>query len=281
MDKLSIAIFFLFFTLSFARTPLTQQENDITDLKLPSTLPEPDTTPKNQLDKEAQHVQENQDLLLQDNLLEPKGKKTKALPLTFVRLRPINCHFWVRSRRPSRLCHHHHFHHAHNLKPRTHSTHLDDQVPYGNKDMIVSSGENNDDLDHVMFTHGGMHQFPDEWMSFLHHNNDNEDDDEEKMSKFIIKRNNHDKFDKMKLKGQFYDPLDDDDDDDDDEDDKISAMQHEDHHSFDKKKMKKHLHHHHEEEEHEAEEGNEAHKEEKKTGGFVRHIRKFLDNYFD
>lgn len=105
MTKLSIAVFFLFFTLSFARTPLTQQENDI---KLPRTLPERDATPTNKLDKETHHVQENQDLP------ELKGKEIKPLPLTFVRLRPINRHFRARSSRlPNRLCHHH-FHHAHN-----------------------------------------------------------------------------------------------------------------------------------------------------------------------
>ncbi|OIT36058.1 hypothetical protein A4A49_27802 [Nicotiana attenuata] len=268
MDKLSIAIFFIFFTLSFARTPLTQQENDI---KLPHTLPERDATPTNQLDKETHHVQEIQDLP------EPKAKKIKALPLTFVRLRPINRHFRARSSRlPNRLCHHH-FHHAHNLKPKTH---LDDhdQIPYG-KDMILSSGEKSDFDDHAMFD-GGMHQVPEEWMSFLHDNNE-DDDDEQKMSKFIIKRDNHNKFAKLKLKNQFYDPFDDEDEEDEDEDDNITAMQYDDHNSIAKKKLKKHLRHHHEEEEQGAEEQNEAHKEEKKTGGFVRHIRKFLDHYFE
>ncbi|KAK6783422.1 hypothetical protein RDI58_021219 [Solanum bulbocastanum] len=268
MDKLFIAIFFFFFAFSFARTPLTQQENDITNIK----LPESDATPTtNQFDKETQHVQENQ-----DHLLESRDKKNKALPLTFVRLHSINRHFPARSRRPSRLCDHHHFHHAHNLKPRTHSTHLDDQIPYGN-DMIPSD-DDADDFEHVF--PGGLHQVPEEWMSFLHQNNEDDDDDEQKMSKFIIKRNKHDKFGKMKLKGHLYDSFEEAREHE-DEDGEISAMQHEDHHSFDKKKMKKHLHHHHEEEEQEAVEGNETHKEEKKTGGLVKHIRKFLDNYFD
>ncbi|KAG5593340.1 hypothetical protein H5410_043854 [Solanum commersonii] len=271
MDKLSIAIFFLFFAFSFALTPLTQKENDITNIK----LPESDATPTtNQFDKETQHVQENQ-----DHLPESRDKKNKALPLTFVRLRSINHHFPARSRRPSRLCDHHHFHYAHNLKPRTQSTHLDDQIPYGN-DMIPSD-DDDDDFEHVF--PGGLHQVPEEWMNFLHQNNEDDDDDdvdEQKMSKFIIKRNKHDKFGKMKLKGHLYDPFEEEHEHE-DEDGEISAMQYEDHHSFDKKKMKKHLHHHHEEEEQEAVEGNETHKEEKKTGGLVKHIRKFLDNYFD
>lgn len=263
MDKLTMAIFFLFFVFSFARTPLTEQENDIINIKLPSTLAETDAISTSQFDKEAQHVQEKQ-----DHLPEPRDKKTKALLLTLVRLHPINHHFRVRSKPPSLLCHHHHCHHEDNLKPRIQSTYLDDEIPYGN-DMIPSN-DNGNDFDHVF--PGGLRQVPQEWMSFLRHNNDeDDDDDEQKMSKFIIKRNNHDKFGKMKFKGRLYDPID---DGEEDEDDKISAMQHEDHHSFEKKKMKKHLHHHHEE-------GNEAHKEEKKTGGFVRHIRKFLDNYFD
>ncbi|CAN4077595.1 unnamed protein product [Withania somnifera] len=266
MNKLPIAIFFLFFAFSFARTPLTQQENDVTHIKLPETLSESDATPTNQFDKETQHVQENQ-----DHFPASRGKKSKALPLTFLRLRPINRHFPVRSRSPSQLCHHH-LQHAHNLKPRTQSTFLDDVIPYGN-DMLLSSGDNNN-FDHVF--PGGMHLVPEEWMRFLYHNNE-DDDDEQKMSKFIIKRNNHNNFGKMKLKDHLYDPF----DEEEDGDDKISAMQHEDHHSFDKKKMKKHLHHHHEQEEQEPKEGNDSHKEKRKTGGFVKHIRKFLDNYFD
>ncbi|CAN4127243.1 unnamed protein product [Withania somnifera] len=262
MDKFPIAIFFLFFTFSFARTPLTQQENDITHIKLPGTLPESDATPTNQFDKETQHVQENQ-----DHLPAPRGKEIKALPLTFVRQHPINRQFPVRSKRPSRLCQHH-FHHAHNLKPTTESTHFDDLTPYGN------------DFDHVL--PGGMHRVHEEWMSFLYHNNEDDDDDddeeEQMMSKFIIKRSNHDKFGELKLMiDHLYYPF----DDEDDEVDKISAMQHEDHHSFDNKKMKKLLHHHREEEEQEPKEENELHKEKKKTGGFVKHIRKFLDTYFD
>ncbi|KAF3650696.1 hypothetical protein FXO38_17005 [Capsicum annuum] len=270
MDKLLIAIFFLFFTFSLARTPLTQEENDIPHIKLPESHPESDATSTNQFDKEIQHVQENQ-----DHLPEPKGKKIKALPLTLVRLRPINRHFRVRPKRPSRLCNHHHFRHAHNLKPGTQSAQLDDLIPHGT-DMILSSGENSY-FDHVMF-HDGMHRVPEEWMSFLYNND--EDDDEQKMSNFIINRNNHNKFGRMKLKERFYDPLDD--EEDEDEHAKISEMQQEDQHSFDKKEMKKQLlKRHHEEEEREAEEGNGALREGKKTGGFMKHIRKFLDNYFD
>lgn len=107
MDKLSIAIFFLFFAFSFARTPVTQQENDIINIK----LPEFDATPTtNQIDKETQHVQDNE-----DHIPESRDKKNKVLPLTLVRLHSINRHFPDRSRRPSRLCDHHHFHHADNL----------------------------------------------------------------------------------------------------------------------------------------------------------------------
>ncbi|KAI3468622.1 hypothetical protein Pfo_025285 [Paulownia fortunei] len=113
-------------------------------------------------------------------------------------------------------------------------------IPYGN-DMIVSSGENSDFEDPVL--HGEGRSVPGRWVRLHHHHHDDEDSDS-------------------------------DEDEDEDQVKKIVFKRY-DHNSFDRekelkvlKKLRKHFRHQNGEE------------EKKKKGGFMKRVRKFLDQYF-
>ncbi|XP_009628593.1 uncharacterized protein [Nicotiana tomentosiformis] len=280
MTKLSVAVLFLLFTLSFARIPVSQPENDVTHLKLPSendvirpehpnTLPEfDDSAPILSLPKSADNEETH---------------SVHSMPLTLVKFRPINRRFRLRSNLPLRLCRHH-FHHRYPVSRR--------QIPYGN-DMILSSGKN---IDFDKFVYRvGVREIPADQVNFPHYHHDDEDDDhkEEKISKFLDNReklgkiskfldDDRVKFGKKKLKRQNQFQAHRFDKEDDNEDDKRSKLYAkyygEDQYSFDRMKLRKRFHYRDAEEE---EEKAKWHKRGKKRGGFMRSIRKFFHHYFD
>ncbi|XP_055819590.1 uncharacterized protein LOC129888663 [Solanum dulcamara] len=288
MAKLSVAVLFLFFTLSIARTPLTQPENDVTHLKLPSEndviLPElPHTLPES--DDSAVNVN------IPSKSDHEDTRSVHSVPLTLVRFRPINRRFRFRSSLPFRLCHH--------LKPGSQR-----QIPFGN-DMILPS-KRNIDFDKFVYRIG-VRQIPSDRFSFRrhqyndkkiwkflydrekfggmklkdqlphhhHHHDDNEDNDHEQrmISKLQINLENQGNFDEIKSKNenQFHahhvnDVA--------DERSKLYAKHYE-------MKLRNRFHYNNGEEEEKAKEENKWHKREKKKGGFMRGIRKFLHQYFD
>lgn len=283
MAKLSVVVLFLFFTLSLARTPSTHPENDVTHLKLPSeedvnlpelphTLPESDdSTPTSNLPTKSDHEE---------------TRSAHPVPLTLVRFRPINRRFRLRYSVPFRLCHH--------LK-----TGSQRQIPFGN-DMIVPS-KRNIDFDKLGYR-VGVRQIPSDRFSFRHlqhndktiwkflydrerfgemkwkdqlphhHHVENEDNDHEqrKISKFQIMPENQGKYGEIKSKNenQFGTHHA---NDESDERSKLYAKHYE-------MKLRKRFHYNYGEE---AKEENKWHKREKKKGGFMRGIRKFLHHYFD
>ncbi|OIT19404.1 PREDICTED: uncharacterized protein LOC109221482 [Nicotiana attenuata] len=251
MAKLSVAVLFLLFTLTLARTPLTQPENDATHLKLPSEndviRPEhPNTLPE--------FGDSASILSLPRNSVDEETHSVHPMPLTLVKFRPINRRFRLRSNLPFRLCRHY-FHHRNHV-----SRH---QIPYGN-DMILSSRKN---IDFDKFVYRvGVREIPADRINFPHyHLNDEVDDHKEKISKL---QDDREKFGKMKLKRQnqfrvhrFVDF-------NDNEADKRSKH-------FDRMKLRKRFHYRDAAEE-EEEEKAKWHKRGNKKGGFMRSIRKFF-----
>ncbi|XP_009786379.1 uncharacterized protein LOC107793162 [Nicotiana tabacum] len=275
MAKISVAVLFLLFTLSFARIPVSQPENDVMHLKLPS---ENDVIRPEHLNTLQEFEDSAPILSLPKNADNEETHSVHTLPLTLVKFR-------LRSNLPFRLCRHH-FHHRDPVSRR--------QIPYGN-DKILSSGKN---IDFDKFAYRvGVRELPSDRVNFHHYHHDNEDDDhkEEKISKFLDKReklgkiskfldDDRVKFGKKKLKRQNQFQAHRFDKDDDIEDDKRSKLDAkyygEDQFSFDRMKLRKHFHYRDAAEE-EEEEKAKWHKRGKKKGGFMRSIRKFLHHYFD
>lgn len=283
MAKLSVAVLFLFFTLSLARdvTHLKlPSENDVIRPELPNTLPESEDSVTT--------------VSLPSKSDDEETRSVHPVPLTLVRFRPINRRFPLRSNLPFRLCHHH-FHH---LKPGSRR-----QIPFGN-DMILSS-KRNIDFDKFVYR-VGVRQIPSDRFNFHH---DHYDD--KQIWKFLYDR---ERFGEMKLEDQsphhhhhhHHDANHEDDDheqkkisefldrskvgeiksknqnqfyahhvDDDDEADKRSKLYAK-HYEM---KSRKRFHYDDGEEEKAKEE--KWHKGETKKGGFMRGIRKFLHHYFD
>lgn len=280
MAKLFFAVLFLFFNLSLARTPFTQPENDVTHLKLPSendlAIPElPHTLPESDDSAPAVNIPSKSD--------HENTRSVHSVPVTLVRFRPINRRFRLRSRLPFRLCHH--------LKPGSQR-----QIPYGN-DMILPFKRN---IDFDKFLNRiGVRQIPSDPFSFRHHRYN-----DKKIWKFLYDREN---FGEMKLKDQLPHHHDENEDNDHvqrqisinsenqgnfgeiksknenefhahDESDKRSKLYVK-HYEMN---LRKRFHYNNgEEEEEKAKEENKWHKREKKKGGFMRGIRKFLHHYFD
>ncbi|NP_001234113.1 uncharacterized protein LOC778318 precursor [Solanum lycopersicum] len=278
MAKLFFAVLFLFFNLSLARTPFTQPENDVTHLKLPSendlAIPElPHTLPESDDSAPAVNIPSKSD--------HENTRSVHSVPVTLVRFRPINRRFRLRSRLPFRLCHH--------LKPGSQR-----QIPYGN-DMILPSKRN---IDFDKFLNRiGVRQIPSDPFSFRHHRYN-----DKKIWKFLYDREN---FGEMKLKDQL--PHHDENEDNDHEQRQISISSENQgnfgeiksknenefhaHDESDKRSklyvkhyemnLRKRFHYNNGEEGEKAKEENKWHKREKKKGGFMRGIRKFLHHYFD
>ncbi|CAN4077411.1 unnamed protein product [Withania somnifera] len=279
MKKLSYAVLFLFFTLSLARTPLNLPENDVTRLKLPSendailpelhktvrekdvTLPElPKALPENDviLTKVSKNPPETDESLSADRIpSRPYREETRTfqtVPLKLVRLRPINRRFRLRYNLPFRLCHHH-------LKPVSRR-----QIPFGN-DMIPSS-QRNIDFDKLVYRIG-LRRIPSDPVNFHQHNDRKiwkSPDDRQKfgeMKKDQLPHHHHHRHN---------DDIEDNDHDHEHEQRKISKFL-EDGEKFWGMNLKDQLHHHHHHHDEKA--------KEKKKGGFMRGIRKFLHHYFD
>ncbi|TMW97585.1 hypothetical protein EJD97_005285 [Solanum chilense] len=280
MAKLFFAVLFLFFNLSLARTPFTQPENYVTHLKLPSendlVIPElPHTLPESDDSVPAVNIPSKSD--------HENTRSVHSVPVTLVRFRPINRRFSLRSRLPFRLCHH--------LKPGSQR-----QIPYGN-DMILPSKRN---IDFDKFLNRiGVRQIPSDPFSFRHHRYN-----DKKIWKFLYDREN---FGEMKLKDQL--PHHHNENEDNDHEQRQISINSENQGNFGEIKSKnenqfhahdesdkrsklyvkhyemnlrKRFHYNNgEEEEEKAKEENKWHKREKKKGGFMRGIRKFLHHYFD
>ncbi|XP_006352252.1 uncharacterized protein [Solanum tuberosum] len=288
MAKLFVAVLFLFFNLSLARTPFTQPENDVTHLKLPSendvVIPElPHTLPESDGSAPAVNIPSKSD--------HEDTRSVHSVPVTLVRFRPINRRFRLRSSLPFRLCHH--------LKPGSQR-----QIPFGN-DMILPSKRN---IDFEKFVNRiGVRQIPSDPFSFRHHRYN-----DKKIWKFLYDREN---FGEMKLKDQLphHHHHHDENEDNDHEQRQISMSQinrenqgnfgeiksknenqfvaHHVNDESDKRSklyakhhemnLRKRFHYNNGEEEEKDMEENKWHKREKKKGGFMRGIRKFLHHYFD
>ncbi|KAG8375089.1 hypothetical protein BUALT_Bualt10G0064100 [Buddleja alternifolia] len=119
------------------------------------------------------------------------------------------------------------------------------EIPYGN-DMIVASGENSDFEDPVI--HGGGRRTSGWWVRLHHHHHRHRDEDSDSDS------DNEDDDRKKKMVFKRYD-----------------------HGRFDTEKQLKALKEMRKRFRHESEEEEEKHK---KGTGFMRRVRKFLDNYF-
>ncbi|XP_059308929.1 uncharacterized protein LOC132060073 isoform X1 [Lycium ferocissimum] len=269
MAKLSVTILFLFFTLSLARTPLTEPENDVTHLKLPS---------ENDVIRTEHHV-----------------------PLTLVRFRPINRRFRLQSNLPFRLCRHHRnpvF--KHQIPYGNNDMILSSKKNNIDFDKFVYRiGVQQIPSDRFNFHHQRHHyddhkekkiwkfledremlrkmKLKDQSPHHHHHHDDDEEDGDREQKREDQGGELNQEFSLNQFHAHHVD---------DDEDDKMSKLyaKHygEDHYSFDRMKLRKRFHYNNgEAEEEKAKKENKWHKKEEKKGGFMRSVRKFLHNYFD
>lgn len=183
MARLSLALLFLLFTLSAARSPLSKPENDVTVSELSDSVTKSDAGDAIRLPSESNH-QETDAVEA-----ETKSVVAEVMPLNLVRFRPINRRFGIRSALPSRRCHHR-FRNGHQPKMLMRSG---VQIPYGN-DMILLG-------DATLHSH--VRQVPPEWMPFLHRHGHfrHRSDGEQKLSKYESKR--YHRFDREKVEKNY------------------------------------------------------------------------------
>nr|GLL29156.1 uncharacterized protein LOC107794690 [Ipomoea trifida] len=177
MAKLSVAILFLLFTISVARSPLTKPENDVTVNQLSDSVTKSDAGDAIRLPSESNR--EETDAIE----AETKAIVAEVTPLNLVRFRPVNRRFRFRSTLPFRRCHHRFGNgHKHRLVVRSGG-----QIPYGD-DMILSSPKTQNLGDVTI--HSDVRQVPPELIPFLHRHGHyrHRGDGEEKLAKYASKR---------------------------------------------------------------------------------------------
>ncbi|KAL3499234.1 hypothetical protein ACH5RR_038327 [Cinchona calisaya] len=255
MAKLSVtvavSVTVLLFSLivSQARIPSNTPEDDVINRELPQSSPDSDITsflrlPSHTVSDESPSTE------LAGDIPESEPISVRSTPLSVVRFHPINGHFPIRSRFPFRRnCHHHHhfLHHDRPFFKPIIKQHVE-QIPFGN-DMILSTNENNNEFDPLMFHHRRVRRIPATWVKFHRHHDDDDDRadvEDDGFSKYVLKHS----------------------------------------HRFGKEKFKKHLHHHDRDDKEDEEkmvnyEEMMKNREEKKeeNSGFVNRIRKFLNHF--
>lgn len=280
---MTVTLIFLFFAFTYARTPFIP-ENDVTDRDLSDSLPESDAkstlflpsdklepeeqpSPVVELDSETAETKpidtENEDKAVGTTEDLPESdRETVTVPLdrpmTIVRFRPINRHFPAKRSYPFHIplrgCRHGI---KHMMKRR--------EVGYGG-DMIMAGGggeRQGKEFDPEMLR-GGVRQIPERWVRFHHHHHDHDG-----MQRFPFGKHHRDVFGKKSFRRSFRR------EEDDDEEEKEEKQ---------KKRFRRPFRREEDEDEEEREEKQKKGQREEREegsgdGGFMKHIRKFLDQF--
>ncbi|CAH9092809.1 unnamed protein product [Cuscuta epithymum] len=169
MSKLSIAVLFLLFTLSVARSLLNKPVNDFTVDKLAQSDAHSDDSVR--LPSDSSNRKED----TTDS--EKKANAVKFTTLDLQKIRPINRRFWFRSVLPLGGCRHQ-FRHGQKPRPILRSG---AEIPFRN-DMVLPASESDD------------RRVPPEWMPFLHqhaHQHHHRGEDAEKLGLHMPIRHYH------------------------------------------------------------------------------------------
>ncbi|KAI7990076.1 hypothetical protein LOK49_LG13G01029 [Camellia lanceoleosa] len=280
---LTLTLLFLFFAFTYARTPFIP-ENDVTDRDLSDSLPESDAkstlvlpsdklepeeqpSPVVELDSETAETKpidtENEDKAVGTTEDLPESdRETVTVPLDrpmkIVRFRPINRHFPAKRSYPFHIplrgCRHGI---KHMMKRR--------EVGYGG-DMIMAGGggeRQGKEFDPEML-HGGVRQIPERWVRFHHHHHHHDG-----MQRFPFGKHHRDVFGKKSFRRPFHR------EEDEDEEEREEKQ---------KKSFRRPFRREEDDDEEEREEkqkkGQRKEREEGSGGGgFMKHIRKFLDQF--
>ncbi|CAL5437659.1 unnamed protein product [Camellia sinensis] len=301
----TLTLLFLFFAFTYARTPFIP-ENDVTDRDLSDSLPESNAkstlflpsdklepeeqpSPVVELDSEAAETKpidtENEDKAVGTTEGPESDRETVAVPLdrpmTIVRFRPINRHFPAKRSYPFHIplrgCRHGI---KHMMKRR--------EVGYGG-DMIMAGGggeRQGKEFDPEMLR-GGVRQIPERWVRFHHHHHHHDG-----MERFPFGKHHRDVFGKKSFRKPFHSEEDEDEEEreekqkksfkrpfrreeDDDEDEREEKQ---------KKSFRRPFRREEDDDEEEREEKQKKGQREEREegsggGGFMKHIRKFLDQF--
>ncbi len=274
---------FSFFAFTYARTPYIP-ENDVTDRDLSDSLPESDAkstlflpsdklepeeqpSPVVELDSETAETKpidtENEDKAVGTTEDLPESdRETVTVPLdrpmTIVRFRPINRHFPAKRSYPFHIplrgCRHGI---KHMMKRR--------EVGYGG-DMKMAGGggeRQGKEFDPEMLR-GGVRQIPERWVRFHHHHHHHDG-----MQRFPFGKHHRDVFGKKSFRRPFHR------EEDEDEEEREEKQ---------KKSFRRPFRREEDDDEEEREEKQKKGQREEREegsggGGFMKHIRKFLDQF--
>ncbi|CAK9163054.1 unnamed protein product [Ilex paraguariensis] len=304
----AVAVFLFFFTLSDARVSSNSPENGVIKQDLTNSALESEANPillpsekakSNFFHNPGTEIETTgaETLPIQktnDDFPESQTLTVNQIPLigplTTVSFRPINRHFRLKRLYPVRLCRHH-FKRMKRFEPMEHFGQVpEERVSYGD-DMILAT----ENSDHAGMLRGAVRQIPARWMRFHHHDDEEEKEEQKPMEHFghvpeervsygddmILATENSDhagmlRGDVRQIPARWmrFHHHHHHHDDDNDEEEKKPRFLFKKHHMFGKK-FKKHFGNGEEDEREEKKNG----VEEREEGGFMNHIRKFLNHF--
>lgn len=197
----TLTILLLLLTVSQARIPSDLLESDVIERELPNSRPDPDVSSILRLPSDSVNDESHSNEPA-GNMPESEQITVTSVPLSFVRFRPINRHFPIRSTRfRFRNCRRRQDQPFFKpIRPQLQQHRV--EIPYRN-DIILATGENSDfdshpGFDPVMLRHGRFRRIPARGARF----HDRRDDHEHVFPESVTKHRQ--RFGKEKFKKHLH-----------------------------------------------------------------------------